>query len=287
MLGLLFKVISNVKEQVIELNANADNLVKTKEDLEKSSLQRQLETDVIATSAEEMAVTVASISEETSNLSTQMQEASDYTKAASEVIVKINAQNESLTAALENTNVQVVELANSTEAISNVLSEITSIAEQTNLLALNAAIEAARAGEQGRGFAVVADEVRALATRTKDSTNKIGGTLSLLQGYSESTTESMTESIQIVQSVIESADKAQQQIVKASGLVEDASSISISVAAAVEQQAVTTDGIAKSAETLRGTVQTDREKVELLGSEAIKVSQISGDMEQSIARFKS
>lgn len=287
LLGLLHKIISNVKEQVIELNTNSDNLIKTKEDLEKSSLQRQLETDVIATSAEEMAVTVASISEETSNLSTQMQEANDYTQAASEVIVIINTQNESLTAALENTNVQVTELANSTEAISNVLSEITSIAEQTNLLALNAAIEAARAGEQGRGFAVVADEVRALATRTKDSTNKIGGTLSLLQGYSESTTESMTKSIEIVKSVIESADKAQQQIVKASNLVGDASSISINVAAAVEQQAVTTDGIAKSAETLRSTVQTDAEKVELLGTEATKVSQVSGDMEQSIARFKS
>lgn len=286
LLALLFTIISNVKEQVNELNINSENLIKTKIDLEQSSLQRQLETDVIATSAEEMAVTVSSISEETSHLSTQMQEANDFTQAASDDILKINAQNATLTASLENTNVQVTELANSTEAISNVLSEITSIAEQTNLLALNAAIEAARAGELGRGFAVVADEVRALATRTKDSTNKIGGTLSLLQGYSESTTESMTKSIEIVQSVIESADKAQQQIVRASDLVETASSISINVAAAVEQQAVTTDSIAKSAETLRCTVQTDVEKVELLGVEATKVSQVSGDMERSIARFK-
>jgi methyl-accepting chemotaxis protein len=96
----------------------------------------------------------------------------------------------------------------------------------------------------------------------------------------------MTNSIEIVQSVIETANNAQEQIAQASSLVEQASSVSMTLAAAVEQQSITTDGIAKSAEILRDTVQTDKEKVEALGLEATKVSQTASDMENNIARFK-
>ncbi|MBK1674055.1 hypothetical protein CKO35_12190 [Ectothiorhodospira shaposhnikovii] len=127
-------------------------------------------------------------------------------------------------------------LSNDSKEIGKVVDVIAGIAEQTNLLALNAAIEAARAGEQGRGFAVVADEVRALASRTKESTISIQSLINKTQQLIGRAVEVMDNGLQQTQVSVKQAEHAGQSLTKIRTAVAAITDMNTQIAGASEEQ---------------------------------------------------
>ncbi|MCJ2060470.1 methyl-accepting chemotaxis protein [Methylobacterium sp. J-048] len=147
---------------------------------------------------------------------------------ASEIGVQVSQTSDAAAGAVEaarRTRASVQALARSADGIGQVVSLISTIAGQTNLLALNATIEAARAGEAGRGFAVVATEVKALATQTARATDEIAGQIAAMRAATHDAVTAIEE---------------------IGGTIEQVHGIAIGVAAAVEQQQVATQEIARS-----------------------------------------
>ncbi len=123
-----------------------------------------------------------------------------------------------------------------TDSAGKVLEVITAIAEQTNLLALNAAIEAARAGEAGRGFAVVADEVRNLASRTRDSIGEIESIVANLQTEAGKASKAMVTYSEEAATNVKQVEEATEALETIVGAVDMIRSMNTQIAAAAEEQ---------------------------------------------------
>jgi len=122
---------------------------------------------------------------------------------------------------LSQTMNQVVDSVNKSfdriKEINKVISAITDISSHSHLLGLNAAIEAARAGEHGRGFAVVAEEMRKLATQSKESANIVTQMLTEMKN----SIESIISDVNQVGNIAEAQAVATEQITAAIGEIGD------------------------------------------------------------------
>lgn len=230
---ILNNMAENLRGMIVQLQNSIGQISMTSGELAASSRQ-------MGSNSEETSRQVSSVSaagEQTNrNVQTVASAAEEMTATIKEISKNVQEASSITSQAVhvaESTNQTISKLSDSSAEIGKVIKVITSIAQQTNLLALNATIEAARAGEAGKGFAVVANEVKDLAKETAKATEEI------------------SRKIEAIQTDTKSAVSAIGEIGKIIGKINE---ISMAIAGAVEEQAVTTTEISRNmAEAARGT----------------------------------
>ena len=169
---------------------------------------------------------------------------------------------------------------------SSVLNVISDIADQTNLLALNAAIEAARAGEAGRGFAVVADEVRALAHRTQQSTSEIERMIGSIQGGTEQAVDSMRNSTERAESTLNIAKGAGLALDTINTAIVEINERNLVIASAAEEQAQVAREVDRNLVNIRDLSVQSATGASQTSSASGELSRLAVDLNGMVGRFR-
>jgi len=165
MIQALRVAVDNLRQSLIRAAESAEYLVMASAQLAQSSQTIALGAAQQASSLGTTATRLQEVTQMTQQNAARAEEASQIAAAAKKAT---SLDGDSIAKMSDSMR----RIRKSAQSMAQIITDINEIAFQTNLLALNAAVEAARAGDAGRGFAIVADEVRALALRSKEAALK-------------------------------------------------------------------------------------------------------------------
>ncbi|WP_341781413.1 methyl-accepting chemotaxis protein [Ectopseudomonas mendocina] len=258
--------VHGLVRQIVEMTGQLTELVNQVSEQaqrsEQAMAQQRHETDQVATAINEMSAAAHEVAKSAQNAAEAAQQTDREGQAAKSVVDGSIQRIHSLVEDIRSSGVSLDSLQQDVQSIVSVLDVIRSIAEQTNLLALNAAIEAARAGEAGRGFAVVADEVRALASRTQQSTQEIQGMIDRLQQGTQQSVSSMRRSSDAGELTSEQANKAGESLDAIAQLIATINAMNAQIASAAEEQTAVAEEINRSVHQIAVAVDSVADETE-------------------------
>lgn len=275
--GRIHESIREVASATEHVNEVALRVVSASNSSMVNSDEQSNRTNSVAAAINQLGAAAQEIAHNAAQASQQASSARHLAEEGQQVVDRsIQAMNR-LSDMISTSSTHIETLNSKTVNIGQILEVITSISQQTNLLALNAAIEAARAGEQGRGFAVVADEVRALAKRTADSTGEIDGLLGGLARRAQDVTQQMHSSLDMSQQSVSSIREARDSFEDIKASVDAIRDQSNQIATAAEEQHQVAEDInqhivqiqadAQLIEQLAGSAQEDSRQLNKLSQE--------------------
>ncbi|WP_416068870.1 methyl-accepting chemotaxis protein [Pseudomonas protegens] len=233
----------------------------------------------MTSAVEEVARNAVSTSEASKNATTSAGDGRDQVRETVSAIERMSSD-------VQGTASLIGDLANESRDIGKVLDVIRGLADQTNLLALNAAIEAARAGEAGRGFAVVADEVRALAHRTQQSTSEIERMIGSIQSGTEHAVDSMRNSTERAESTLSIARGAGQSLDTINSAISEINERNLVIASAAEEQAQVAREVDRNLVNIRDLSVQSTTGANQTQAASSELSRLAVDLSNLVTRFK-
>jgi methyl-accepting chemotaxis protein len=282
----LQKTLEQVVQCSTQVAASAGQLYSTSDQMATGAEEVAAQTGTVATAGEEMAMTSTEISHNCATAAQGARQANDRALAGATVVEGTVTVMNRIAAQVRATAQTVEGLGARGDQIGEIIGTIEDIADQTNLLALNAAIEAARAGEQGRGFAVVADEVRALAERTTRATREIGEMIKAIQSETRGAVAAMDQGVKEVEKGTGEAARSGEALQEILDQINSVVAQVNQIAVAAEQQTAITGEISNNIHQITEVVQGTAKGAQESAAAASQLSGLAEEMQRLVGEFK-
>ncbi|CAM3780728.1 methyl-accepting chemotaxis protein [Mesobacillus zeae] len=310
----LTDVIEKFQVNALSIDDHAQNLSSFSQQMSATSENVATAISTVAEGATEQHEKFRSVNKRISQFGTGLdfmnESINDVDFSANSILLMANESSQEISRmtksfeTLNETFRELIERVKSVEVnISNVneMTEIIhSISDQTNLLALNASIEAARAGESGKGFAVVANEIRNLAEKSRESSEKINA---IIRGVSQDTgkmvgsTEEVNKELLLQREQLNATIHSFEDIIKAvesiSPKIKETKESSVKIQKEkdlileeLEQAGAIAEDVAASAEEISASAEEMSASTEEVSDSAVSLGEMTNEMNNKINFFK-
>ncbi|MGY4491729.1 methyl-accepting chemotaxis protein [Pseudomonas sp. TE3610] len=282
----LATMVTHIRNAAHEVSGRAQALSGMSTGAYEGMEQQSGEITSMAGAVEEFSATSLNIADNMGSTQRMAEENAEQTRIGRSSMEEASSSLQQISGALNSTATVINTLGQRSQEIGGIVGVITSIADQTNLLALNAAIEAARAGEQGRGFAVVADEVRSLASRTRQATDEISAMIGSIQHETGNAISTMEQGKELMEEGLSRNAKVAAALSQIDEQSRSAGQQFSAITTATQEQSSTATLLSSNLQSIALANSEQREVVSNLAITARELETLAADLRQEVNRFR-
>ncbi|MBS0290345.1 MAG: methyl-accepting chemotaxis protein [Proteobacteria bacterium] len=286
MINNLRKITQDITEGVNLLGSSATEISAASSQLAASAAQTATSVNETTTTIEEVRQTSHVANQKAQLVTKTAENTTKISDSGKRAASAINSMIDEIQNQMNLIAESMVRLSEQTQAIGAIITTVDDLSQQSNLLSVNASIEAAKAGDQGKGFAVVAQEVKSLASQSKQATNQVRAILADIQKATSASVMATEQGSKAVDEGVKKSEEAGESILMLVKSVSEASNAASQIAASSKQQLVGMEQATLAMENIRQTSNQNVDSSKQLEASVRGIIDMGARLKNIVGQFK-